>query len=139
MIKRSPLKLIDTKIQNRTRLDEGYLKFCFKYLDLHTNPKFSLKHSQSGYLDKLLCRLKDVSGCPLKDLTGPNDNALRCHPIDWRDTTEPAGFPNLHPQLKDAQPRQFQISSNVHGRVHGIFLDDIFFVIWLDPRHKLYR
>jgi hypothetical protein len=26
----------------------------------------------------------------------------------------------------------------VHGRVHGILLDDTFFVVWLDPGHKLY-
>jgi hypothetical protein len=23
--------------------------------------------------------------------------------------------------------------------VHGFFLDDVFFVVWLDPDHKLYN
>lgn len=138
-IKRRDLARPDSKIQNKTRIDDGYLKFSFKYLDLHTNPKFSLSHCEAGYLPKLLERIRDVCGCPLSQLTGPTDNALRCHPIDWKDTTEKHGFPNLNPQLRDAQPRQFMITKKMHGRVHGVLLNDVFFAIWLDPKHKLYE
>ncbi|QKQ77934.1 hypothetical protein FBB35_25410 [Nostoc sp. TCL240-02] len=61
----------------------------------------------------------------------------RCHPIKWEDTREKAfGLPNEE-QLVDI-PYQFSISSNEHGRVHGFFIDEIFYIVWLDPDHLLY-
>ncbi|NMG11911.1 hypothetical protein DP117_35700 [Brasilonema sp. UFV-L1] len=64
-------------------------------------------------------------------------SALRCHPIDWIDTTESCfGFPGEE-QLVDT-PYQFSISSNKHGRVHGFFIEEVFYIVWLDPNHKLY-
>ncbi len=33
---------------------------------------------------------------------------------------------------------QFQIETNKYGRIHGIFIDDVFFIVWLDPNHRLY-
>jgi hypothetical protein len=40
-------------------------------------------------------------------------------------------------QLVDT-PYQFSLTSNEHGRVHGFFVENIFFVVWLDPKHQLY-
>jgi hypothetical protein len=33
---------------------------------------------------------------------------------------------------------QFCLTANEHGRVHGIIIDDTFYVIWLDHDHQLY-
>jgi hypothetical protein len=30
------------------------------------------------------------------------------------------------------------LTANEYGRVHGFFLDEVFYVVWLDPDHKLY-
>ncbi len=40
-------------------------------------------------------------------------------------------------QLVDI-PYQFSLSSNEHGRVHGFFIDEVFYIVWLDPDHLLY-
>jgi hypothetical protein len=57
--------------------------------------------------------------------------SLRCHAIDWNKVTESGfGFPN-EDELVD-KPYQFQLSSNEHGRVHGFFIDEVFYVVWLD-------
>ena len=64
-------------------------------------------------------------------------DGLRCHHHEWIKTTEPKGF-GLKGQLADCQGWQFQITSNEHGRVHGFFIGEVFFVVWLDPQHKLY-
>ena len=29
--------------------------------------------------------------------------------------------------------------ANQHGRVHGILIDEVFYVVWLDPEHRLYQ
>ena len=75
----------------------------------------------------------------LQDLLKNRSKSLRCHPIDWKDTTEPYGFgiPNEEKIVLDP-PYQFQISANEHGRVHGFFRDNVFYIVWLDPDHNLY-
>ena len=64
--------------------------------------------------------------------------ALRVHRHDFAGTTEPSGFGNLNEQLKAQEAWQFQLTSNEHGRVHGMLVDDTFYVIWIDPDHELY-
>jgi hypothetical protein len=117
---------------------DDLVRFSFKYLDLHTNQKFSVDHCVDGYVLRFLERLKSVCGIPLQQFRSNRSPAIRSHPIDFADTTEPSGFKLANRQLQQAQPWQFEITANQHGRVHGILLDDTFFVIWIDPGHKLY-
>ncbi|MDD1966378.1 hypothetical protein ACIPO9_04375 [Pseudomonas sp. NPDC090203] len=50
-----------------------------------------------------------------------------------------AGIPaHLNEQLRSSTPFQFAVSANLHGRIHGFFVDHVFFVVWLDPDHCLY-
>ncbi|MDZ8257764.1 hypothetical protein [Nostoc sp. ChiQUE01b] len=82
-------------------------------------------------------RLKALSSLTAQELLVNRSSTLRCHPIKWEDISERAfGLPNEE-QLVDI-PYQFSISSNKHGRVHGFFLDEIFYIVWLDPNHLLY-
>ncbi|WP_298920867.1 hypothetical protein [uncultured Nostoc sp.] len=72
-----------------------------------------------------------------QELLVNRSNTLRCHPIKWEDTSESGfGLPNEE-QLVDI-PYQFSISSNEYGRVHGLFIKEIFYIVWLDPDHLLY-
>ena len=32
----------------------------------------------------------------------------------------------------------FNITKTRHGRVHGYFVESIFYIVWLDPKHELY-
>jgi hypothetical protein len=85
----------------------------------------------------LLERFKDISRLNAQELTNNRSSALRCHSINWDDTTESCfGFPGEE-QLVDT-PYQFSISSNEHGRVHGFFIEEVFYIVWLDPDHNLY-
>ena len=126
------------KIQNRTILPDAFLKFSFKFLDLN-HDKFCTARCQDGYLDKLLQRLKDVSGLPVREFRANRSKALRCHPIEWSDTTERDGFTSLNEQLRGEEPWQFELTANEHGRVHGLLIDETFYVVWIDPAHKLYE
>ncbi|MCT7972974.1 hypothetical protein [Laspinema olomoucense] len=65
---------------------------------------------------------------------------LRCHPLDWSDrrvTEKCFGIPNEE-QLVDTPYQLFQLSANEYGRVHGFFIENISYIVWLDPNHNLY-
>lgn len=75
-----------------------------------------------------------------KEVTVTNAKSLRCHPIDWNDprvTEQGFGIPTEE-QLVDTPYQLFQLSSNEYGRVHGFFIENIFYIVWLDADHQLY-
>lgn len=112
------------------------VSFSYKYLQTD-HPKFSPAEREPAYLVALLERLRDVSSWASQELMSNRSSALRCHPIDWDDTTEQCfGFPKEEEIV--STPYQFSLSSNEHGRVHGFFINEIFYIVWLDPDHKLY-
>lgn len=112
------------------------ISFSFKYYqDGHT--KFLCTEKEVIYWLTLLDPLKALSSLTAQDLLINRSSSLRCHPIKWEDTSESGfGLPNEE-QLVDT-PYQFSLSSNKHGRIHGFFIDEIFYIVWLDPDHLLY-
>ena len=112
------------------------LRFSFKYYqDQH--PKFSISGKDYNYFAALLQRLKDLSSYSSEELLINRSKSLRCHPIDWNDTTETSfGIPNEN--IVVDTPYQISISANQHGRIHGFFIEETFFIVWLDPDHLLY-
>ena len=111
------------------------ISFSFKYYQ-QNHRKFSCAEKEIFYWLTLLERLKALCSLNAQELLVNRSSTLRCHPIKWRDTSEPGfGLPNEE-QLVDT-PYQFSVSSNEHGRVHGFFIDEIFYIVWLDPDHLL--
>jgi hypothetical protein len=112
------------------------ISFSFKYYhDSHN--KFSCSEKEVIYWLTLLERLKALSSLSAQELLVNRSSTLRCHPIKWEETSERGfGLPNEE-QLVDT-PYQFSLSSNEHGRVHGFFINEIFYIVWLDPDHLLY-
>jgi hypothetical protein len=112
--------------------------FSFRYLQ-NDNPKFGFNHKDSRYFESVLVRLRDLSKLTVPEIINNRSKSLRCHLITWKDTTEPDGFgiPNEEEIVGSAY--QFQISSNEHGRVHGFFIENVFYIVWLDSNHNLYQ
>jgi hypothetical protein len=70
------------------------ISFSFKYLDLH-HPKFNCNGKDGGYWQTLMARLKDLSALTALELLRNRHRSLRCHPIDWKNTSEEGfGIPN---------------------------------------------
>ncbi len=110
--------------------------FSFRYYQ-ENHPKFRVQDNPATYWLTLLNRLKALSGLSVQEVLRNRSSSLKCHPIKWEDTSEDGfGLPN-EDQLVDT-PYQFSLSSNEHGRVHGFFIDDVFYIVWLDPQHQLY-
>jgi hypothetical protein len=118
---------------------DAEIQFSFKLLDLYSNAKFGLHHCGDGYLEKLLVRLQDVCRMRANDLRGVPTKQVRNHLIKVSETSEPDGFKTLNEQLKDKEAWQFEITKSEHGRVHGILIDAVFYIVWVDPCHNLYK
>lgn len=116
------------------------VSFSFKYLKRGTN-KFPLSPSgASSYYSCLLERLQDLSTMTVSEIMNSRSPSLRCHPIDWDDpnvTEKCFGFPNE--EVIVDTPYQISVSSNKYGRIHGFFIGNVFYVVWLDPEHNLYK
>lgn len=113
------------------------IRFSFAYFA--ETEKFSLPDSRkTDYLRKLFEQLRNLSQWKISEFRNKG-KGIRAHCIKWKDTTEPNGFAHLNnEQLKEAEPWQFQLSSNEYGRIHGFLIDNVFYVVWADPEHKLY-
>lgn len=117
---------------------DALLRFSFRLL--RSTGKFGHEHAcdPPRYLHHLLQRLQAVSSMSAKEFRASKDQSLRAHRHQWERTTEREGFAHLPPEWGRQEAWQFQLSANKHGRVHGILVDEVFYVVWLDPEHRLY-
>jgi hypothetical protein len=113
------------------------LKFSFRHLDTETE-KFLITHCSEEFLRQLVHTIKEFSSWTVEQFCDAN-NRERRHVIWFTDTTEPDGFPNMdREQLAYHESWQFQLTRERDWRVHGILIDDTFYIVWLDPNHSLY-
>jgi len=122
------------KIRPSEIRDDKRVMFCFRYLDLR-HEKFTVTNCESGYFCKVLERFKNYSTMQVGEILSSRSKALRAHSINWQDTTEPTGF-DLPSHLEGVEGYQLNVTQN-YGRIHGFFIENFFFVVWLDPRHAL--
>lgn len=120
-------------VENASKL----INFSFKYLDTD-NEKFPCSSTETNYHIQILKRIKNVCSWQKQEFIQNSSKALRIHPIKWEETSERDGFkiPG-EDQIVDT-PYQFSVSGNEHGRVHGFFIQNTFFVVWFDKSHMLY-
>lgn len=121
----------------KTPLPDSKLKFSFEFFDA-SDVELCPAKFRDGYTQTLMQRLRDVSSWSVTTFCGKQDKSLRNHQHDWTKTSRPHGFSHLNDHYKAIPGWQFCLSANEHGRVHGIIIDETFFIIWLDHDHKLY-
>ena len=119
-------------------------KVSFNFRRLHNiRDKFDYQCKGAIYFNCLINRFCEISRMSRQELTVTNRGdhcGLRCHSINFNDdnvTENGFGIPGNDEVNDDAW--QFSLSSNEHGRVHGYFVGNIFFIVWLDPEHNLYN
>jgi hypothetical protein len=113
------------------------LQFSFKHLDLQ-NPTFPVSACTADFWVALAAKLVEYSQWPVEVFEDQNHEAHR-HTIDFAETSEPNGFAHLGmDNLGYATTWQFQVGVD-RWRVLGFLLDDVFYVVWLDPNHCLYQ
>src|ERR687891_720832 len=65
------------------------------------------------------------------------NRSLRAHKHDWPKISEPNGYAHLNAQFKECESWEVWLTANECGRVHGILVDEVFYVVWLDHSHAL--
>jgi hypothetical protein len=114
---------------------DGVISFSYRYYA--RTLKFGVADCTGAWFESLLDRLQGLSSLRPQEVLSNRSPALRAHPIEFSHTSEPQGFAHLASQLRAHTPYQFQLSKGT-GRVHGFFINLIFYVVWLDPHHRLY-
>lgn len=104
------------------------IKFSFETLE--KTEYFNLDGTCANWSSDLFDMLKDVSGHTVADMvSGEYKRKYRVH------NHEKAKLPSKLPAGVDCY--QIRISSS-KGGIHGVFSENIFYVIWLDPLHNMY-
>jgi hypothetical protein len=120
-----------------TQIDDAE-KVSFNFRRLKTeNDKFNYILKEKQYFLKLVERLKSICDFNRAQLIANRSSSLRFHKINFNDCTE-TGFGLIPEDLND-EAFQLEVSANEHGRVHGYFVGNVFYVVWLDPKHELYK
>ena len=109
-------------------------KITFSFSALEKTEYFNIDVTCPSWPSELFDMLKEVSHFSKTDLIGGNYRKYRVHNHEsvsdkFRDQL-PQGV-----ELKDCY--QIRLSKS-KGGIHGVFYDNIFYVIWLDPLHNLY-
>ncbi len=137
-INKGQLTKKESTVKTPEQIHQGLVRFSFKYLDLE-HEKFSIPDTaeKHQYLGALFDRLKQISTmeCQAFRQTG---KALRSHQIKWEDTSEPNGYSHLSQQLQGCQPWQFSLARDELGRIHGFWIGEVLYPVWIDHEHGLY-
>jgi hypothetical protein len=124
--------------KGQAQLYNECVRFSFKYLELNDarfcTPDPAVK---TGYFSEFLYKLKSISTMKPQEFRQAG-KALRSHSIRWGDTSVPDGYAHLPAHLQECEPWQFSLSRSELGRVHGFWIDDVFYPVWLDHQHLLY-
>lgn len=107
-------------------------KVTFSFSALERTEYFNLDATCANWSSELFDMLKNTSGYSKAELIRGVIGTYRVH------NHEKASPPNPLPNgvaLKDCY--QIRISKS-KGGIHGVFNENVFYVIWLDPLHNMY-
>lgn len=146
MARKSRPKIIPTRVDKTSRLinptipsEDGRISFNFRRLCIK-QCKFDYSERDGKYFNTLIDKLKGLSEMNKREFISPqNRNSLRIHKIDFNDPTVTEDSFGILGEDVDDDAWQFSLSSNEHGRVHGYFVESVFYPVWLDPDHNLYK
>ncbi|HEY5556293.1 hypothetical protein [Acetobacterium sp.] len=116
-------------------LKKNHIVFSFEAVDTggKYNKYFNLDGSCIRWASDMMKVFNEVSKMGRADVSsGRLNGALRIHPHDPKkaDFQPPDGI-----ESSDFMQIRFGVSK---GGVHGVFYENIFYVIWFDPQHNMY-
>ncbi len=135
MTKRSVPKAVAARkspISNAVAIAPASKKLVFSFESLERNKYFDIDLKTGAWASELFDMMKVVSGVAVKELMAGSFKTFRVHSHE-----------NAHPpcplpagvELKDFY--QIRLSKS-KGCIHGVFQDNVFYVMWFDPLHNMY-
>lgn len=107
-------------------------KLTFSFSALEKTKHFNLDMTCPNWSSDLFIMLKNVSNYSKAELIRGDLKTYRVH--NHENASPPDSLPD-GVALRDCY--QIRISKS-KGGIHGVFNDNIFYVIWLDPLHNMY-
>jgi len=129
----SLLGTIEKEKSDNTKNKKIVISFVFFDRD---NPLFNLGEIQDSWYLALIDLITDISKITKSELrSGEYKN--RYDPHNYIDDIEKLNY--LHPLLIDVQREACQIRiTKGKGRIHGFFIDNIYYIVFLDNHHNMY-
>lgn len=124
--------LLSTFAPKEISIDQKVI-FSFELFD-RTSDYFNLGETCSGWYISLLDVLKEVSKHTWRDFVQKYKNGTY-DPHKYSDSSLYEYNIENFEELKE-NAWQFRINKSL-GRVHGILIDNIFYIYWLDPHHNM--
>ena len=123
-------------IPNNIKIENKQAKILFSFEAVEKNEYFNLDGTCQNWAADLFDTMQKVSGIELKDIYAGKysgkTSPFRIHRHE--DAKPPCKLPSSI-SLEDMWQIRISIST---GGIHGIFSDNVFYVIWFDPQHNLY-
>lgn len=108
----------------------------FSFQDLSENKYFNLDATCENWSLELLKCMKVVSGISKGEIVAGKysgkHSTLRIH--NHKDANPPCPLPD---RIDLEEFYQIRLAKS-KGAIHGVFVENIFYVIWLDPHHNMY-
>lgn len=128
VIDKSPIKDIPTK----SSVKQKQMTFSFELFDRTSVADFNLGGVKPDWFVSLLDELKYISE--------KTELAFRQNPKwdlhGWSETSKRKYSFSSEKYGPDIEELQFRLDKS-HGRVNGFIVDSVFYVVWLDPFHKM--
>ena len=119
---------INTGIRNK--------KICFSFETVERNEYFNLDATCQNWASDLFEALKKASGISMGEVWSGKYSGkhtpFRIH--SHKEAKPPCPLPK-DIELEDYYQIRVSLSK---GGIHGIFVDNIFYIIWFDPQHNMY-
>ena len=115
----------------RELLQNKEIDISFRFFD-RTHKAFNLAKIEADWYLTLIDTLKDFCNRSFNNLS----KVPKYDYHDW--TVKPPKYliKDLYPDLEQQEQIQIRLD-RVKGRIHGFFVDHIFYIIWLDPEHNM--
>lgn len=132
-----PKKNQQTRIApDNTKVNTENLKVLFSFETLERNEYFNLDGTCEKWASDLFDAMHKASNITMREIHAGNysgkNSTFRIHRHET--AKPPCKVPN---NISLDELWQIRISKS-KGGIHGLFIDNIFYVLWLDPQHNLY-
>lgn len=123
--------------------DTARIQFSFKHLDTE-HQDFHIEKCSAAFLSRLLCRAREYESYTVQQFVNVNhqdDRMLFYFP----NSAYPDGFTSLDAELQAEHGWELKIAPDAkrHSieaawRAYGFLVSNVFYLVWLDPNHRLF-
>lgn len=129
----NPIELTEKDIEKSLQRLNGAVRFSFHYLDIE-HELFNCGNTGSGWFISFMQTVREVSQLTYQEFVNQR-NHYELHPNTISKIDVKINLPEFMLTQLDVL-QQFRLSLS-GGRVHGFFIGNTFYVLWLDPEHNL--